>query len=386
MTLQIDFQPRADRPGSVPPLNPRALWLLQPEEDSSAAAATLQQLIDDLPEQIALLDADCTILSVNRAWRQTVADHGYTTLEPGFNYRDFCNAMAAEGYQPAVEARRGLEEICSGRRDTWELVYNGQDRWSSRDYRIAFHRMQVGERRMISVTRVDVTELIELRRARQAAGQTILETQGVERQRLARELHDSTAQSLVAVSLLLGRLKQQYAGKECLDLVDELEGLIGEAQQEIRSISYLAHPPALAELGLVEAMNSLVVGFGRRTNLLATFDVVGDPVPLSAAAEGTLYRIAQEGLSNVHRHAAGTRVRVLLCFRSAMTHLIIADDGTGVSDRTLAELARTGVGLASMRARLSELGGRLSIRRLSPGTAVAVSLPAMHRLPPKLAA
>ena len=341
----------------------------------------MQQLIDDLPEQIALLDANCTILAVNRAWRATVAEHGYETLEPGFNYRDFCDAMAAEGFQPAVEARLGLDEICSGRRDSWELIYNGRDHWGCRDYRITFHRMQVGERRMISVTRLDVTELVELRRARQVAGQAIMETQGLERQRLARELHDSTAQSLVAVSLLLGRLKQQYEGKECLALVDELEGLIGEAQQEIRSISYLAHPPALAELGLLEAMKSLTVGFGRRTNLLATFDVVGDPVPLSAAAEGTLYRIAQEGLSNVHRHAAGTRVRVLLCFRSSVIHLIIADDDTGTSDRTLGELARTGVGIASMRARLSELGGRLSIRRLAPGTAVAASLPKIQRAP-----
>ena len=383
MTLQIDFQPRSDRLRSAPLPRRHDAWLLEPQ--AAGAAETLQQLIDDLPEQIALLDQNCTILAVNRAWRQTVAEHGYQTLEPGCNYRDFCNAMAAEGYPPAVEARAGLNDICSGKRDSWELIYNGRDNWSRRDFRIAFHRMQVGEKRMISVTRLDVTELVELRRAREEVGQSIMETQGIERQRLARELHDSTAQSLVAVSLLLGRLKHQ-AGEESLALVNELEGLVGEAQQEIRSISYLAHPPALSDLGLLGAMKCLVGGFGRRTNLLATFDVIGDPVPLSPAAESTLYRIVQEGLSNVHRHAAATRVRVLLCFRSSMTHLIISDDGTGVSDRTLAELARTGVGIASMRARLSELGGRLSIRRLLPGIAVAVSLPEMHRVPPKLAA
>ena len=150
---------------------------------------------------------------------------------------------------------------------------------------------------------------------------------------------------------------------------------MAEAQKEIRSISYLAHPPALEKLGLIGATNSLVEGFDRRTNLEASFDFVGEPDSISPAAESAIYRVAQEALSNVHRHARATNVRVLLCFRRFALHLVIADDGIGISAESVAGDGHAGVGLASMRSRLAEMGGRLSIHRLAPGTAIVASLP-----------
>ena len=194
-------------------------------------------------------------------------------------------------------------------------------------------------------------------------------------QRLGRELHDSTAQLLTSIGLLLGLLEHRSPNQETSSLVEELQDLVREAQQEIRSISYLAHPPALQKLGLTGALKSLVEGFARRAGLDASFEVHGEALPVGQAAEGMIYRMAQEALSNVHRHAHAARVSLLLCFRRTTAHLVIADDGVGISPDIIEGAGGAGVGLASMRERLAEVAGRMSVRRLSPGTAIVASVP-----------
>jgi len=365
--LETGFLLNSDELRSAAPL-PHEPQLAPPFEAgaSAAVAATMQQLIDDLPEQIALLDELGNILIVNGAWRATVEEHGYFEAMPGHSYREFCAQKAAEGYEPAIEAVAALDDICSGRRSFWQMTYNGRERWKGRDYQICVHRIGVGAQTLISVTRYDLTEVVRLRRANS-------EGQAVERQRMARELHDSTSQLLAGAGLLLGRLKQEQAGGEALALVEELQQLVTEAQQEIRLVSYLAHPPALEKLGLVEALKSVTEGFGRRTALQTSFEIHGHPVSLPAEVESALYRVAQEGLSNVHRHARAKRVRLFLSFRRSAVHLGIADDGVGIPPESLTSSGRAGVGIASMRTRLSEVGGRLVVRRLSTGTAIIAS-------------
>ena len=338
-------------------------------------AEPLQQVIDDLPEQIALLDEDCVIFVANRAWRQTAEDHGYTEALPGRSYRDFCASKAAQGYEPAIEALAALDDIQSDRRSFWQLIYNGRENWRGRDYQITFHRIWFGGHRFISVTRFDLTEILELRRARDDLAASLIEGQAIERQRMGRELHDSAAQLLTSIGLILGRVRQRSGEAETLALVEEMQELLAEAHREIRSISYLAHPPSLKKLGLSNAVKLLVEGFGRRTGIEASFDIRGVPGKMTEAAETAVYRLAQEALSNVHRHAHASRVHLILCFRRFTTHFIVADDGIGTHE-TLNAVECEGVGLASMRSRLSEVGGRLSIRALSPGTAIIGSVPA----------
>ena len=373
MNLEREFFANSQRTRSTTPEKPYASQLIE-AAGTAALGGTMQQLIDDLPEQIALLDESCTILVANRAWRQIVEKYGYPDALPGQNYRTFCANKAAEGYRPAMEAGAALDEMSSGKRTFWQYFYNGRERWSGHDFQICFHRIEVGGRQLISVTRFDVTELIELRRLRHDFTTSLIEGQAVERQRMARELHDSTSQLLTAIGLLLGRLEHEAPTRESLGLVGELQDLVRETQQEIRSISYLAHPPALEQMGLVGAMKSMVEGFGRRTGLEASFEINGEEVAISPADEGVIYRIAQEALSNIHRHARATRLRALLCFRGTVIHFVIVDDGIGISAETLAGTGRVGVGLPSMRSRTSEIGGRLSVRRLSPGTAIIASV------------
>ena len=346
------------------------------QEYLATLSEPLQQLIDDLPEQIALLDEDCTIFAANRAWKKTAEDHGYLEALPGCSYRDFCASKAAEGYEPAAEAVAALDDIWSGKRSFWQLIYNGRENWRGRDYQISFHRISFGGHSFISVTRFDLTEILELRRTRDDLTASLMEGQAIERQRMGRELHDSASQPLAAIGLVLARLKQRSPGPETLAMVEEMQELLAEVHREIRSISYLAHPPSLKKLGLAHAVKLLIEGFGRRTGLEASFDILGDPRQMTEAAETAVYRLAQEALSNVHRHAQATRVRMLLCFRRLTTHFIVADDGIGMPHASIATEECEGVGLASMRSRLSEVGGRLSIQALSPGTAIIASVPA----------
>jgi two-component system, NarL family, sensor kinase len=337
------------------------------DAQASGVLGPLQQLIDDLPEEIGLLDAKGAILAVNYAWRDVAQRHGFSEPSLGSNYLSFCVKRAAEGYGPAIEAAAALTEIVAGNRNFWQLTYNGETTWRDRDFHISFHRIGIGADALIVVTRSDLTEITQLRRARDDLSKSLVESQTQERQRLARELHDSTSQVLTSIGLLLMRLRRQFATKETSGVVDELQELLAEMHEQIRLISYLAHPPSLEQLGLIDALKTLVDGFARRASIEVSFETAGEDRIFPAPAEAALYRVAQEALSNAHRHAHPARVRVLLVSRPTATHLIVADDGVGMS--SLSGRGQ-GVGLPSMRSRLSEIGGRLGIKRLSPGTAV----------------
>ena len=129
-------------------------------------------------------------------------------------------------------------------------------------------------------------------------------------------------------------------------------------------------------MSLVDALKDLAEGFKLRTDIDVSFELLGEAVRLSSVAESALYRIAQEGLSTVYRHAKASQAAIRLCFRKPMTHLIVSDDGIGISSETLARHGSRGVGLTGMRSRLVEIGGRLSVRRLVRGTEIIASIPA----------
>ncbi|HEY7005751.1 MAG TPA: sensor histidine kinase [Sphingomicrobium sp.] len=344
------------------------------QADAAALASALQHLIDDLPEQVALLDENCRIVAVNLAWTEEMNRLGYTGLARGDDYRAVCERHAAEGYEPAICAAAALNEIVRGERTFWKLNFRGRSEWSEREYELSFHRV-ADARTFITVTRFEVTEIAELRRLKQDFIQSLIEGQAVERQRLGRELHDSTAQVLTALALNLGRLKRESSSKRWLATLNELQDLVAEAQREIRSVTYLSNASALNGMALSDALRALADGFERRTGIHVSFEIRGETVLMPIYAESALYRIAQEALSNVYRHARAARAGVMLCFRENLVHLIVSDDGIGISRDTINRHGSAGVGLTGMRARLVELGGRLSVRRLVPGTAIVASMP-----------
>ena len=329
-----------------------------------------EQLINGFPDQIALMDEQWNILAVNDAWTKTAASYDYGMLRPGANYLRFCEDKAAEGHSPASIVVAGIAEIDSGVRKSFRFVYEGRDQWEGHAFRFCLNRIEILGRTYATATRYDVTELLRLRRMQADFSRSLIEVQGNERRRMAREIHDSTVQLLVGLGLDLGQLKRTSQPGEAAAIMAEMEQLLDQAQRELRSISYLAHPPSLADMDFPSALKSLVEGFGRRSGLRTDLRVeieLGSPW---RAAEVALYRVVQEALSNIHRHARATAAEVSLVRRKRMIHLVVADNGIG----TPAE-ARRGVGLASMRSRLVELGGRLTMRAASPGTVLIASLP-----------
>ena len=332
--------------------------------------ALFQQVINGLAEQIALVDDRWTILAVNDAWVRTAALYGYSTLQPGTNYLEFCKERAAEGHSAAGLAAAGIEKMDSGGENSFHYLYEGSDRWEGHAFKLCINRLNFAGRSFATITRYDVTELVNLRRLREGFSHSMIEGQSEERRRIARELHDSTMQLLVGLSLAVGQLKRAGKPKTTLDIVAEMESLLGEAQQEIRSISYLAHPPLLRDMGLGHALAALVEGFSKRTGLRLSFHLEPGFQISWRSAEVALYRIAQEALSNIHRHAHATDGVIGLYERKSMVHIVIVDNGIGMPNHV-----RHGVGLPSMRARIAELGGRMSIRSGSPGTKLIASLP-----------
>lgn len=339
-------------------------------------AEIFQQIINGLPEQIALVDDQWVILAANPAWIRTAELYGYDALRPGTNYLEFCADRAKEGHTPAKIVADGIREMERTGRDSFRFTYHGRDRWEGHSFQICINRFDIAGRRYATTTRYEVTELVHLREMRAEFSHSLIEHQAEERRRMAREVHDSTMQLLAGMGLSLGQLKRSRHSKATGDIVEEIEQMLGEAQRELRAISYLAHAPLVSELGLSRALRQLAGGFGRRTGLNIVLDL-NDELILQPAVEVAVYRLVQEALSNVHRHARATEVTVTLQQRRSILHVVVADNGIGMPAKV-----KRGVGLSSMRDRIEELGGRLMVSRANPGTVLIGSVPAHAEIRP----
>ncbi len=203
----------------------------------------------------------------------------------------------------------------------------------------------------------------------------LLALQEEERQRIARELHDSTAQHLVAASLGLSGLGAQVLppGRTALA---EVEGLLTEALRELRIFTYLLHPPNLAKDGLQATLRDFAEGFAGRTGLVARIRIPEEVDDLPPALQRAILRVVQEALTNVHRHADASHVSVKARIMAGRLVVRIRDNGHGMTGRDRPDgPIRLGVGVAGMRARLEHFGGDLRIRTGRSGTAIVAMVP-----------
>lgn len=214
----------------------------------------------------------------------------------------------------------------------------------------------------------------------QTLSQRLLKVQDEERRKLSRDLHDSTGQTLTAlkisVSFLEERCKQDPS---TMLLASEVAALADQAIQEIRTMSYLLHPPLLDEVGFACAAEWYIEGFAKRTGVNVKLDIATAQERLPTGTEIALFRVLQESLTNVHRHSGASEVSV--CFYHQLQKIVleIRDDGSGIPTERLARLSETtgetGVGLAGMRERMNELNGKLEIESDGHGTTVRAIVP-----------
>ncbi len=215
----------------------------------------------------------------------------------------------------------------------------------------------------------------------------LMTLQDEERRRIARDLHDTAGQTLAAIKMSLALLRQVKGAPAAIEpLLDDLNALADEALQEVRTTSYLLHPPLLDEAGIASAARWFLEGFSRRSAIEVHCEIPDKMDRPPRDCELALFRVLQEGLTNVHRHSAATAANIRLHHDAAGFHLEICDNGKGVSDDDLRRLEssgnKSGVGISGMRERIRELGGTFEIEALHPGTAVRVSLPVPARSTP----
>lgn len=223
-------------------------------------------------------------------------------------------------------------------------------------------------------TATDVSEHVALSQALEAAAQALAVAETVERRRVGRELHDSTVQHLVAMDLSLTALERRLSlHQEGGSALHDTRTALSAAQREIRTFSFMLHPPELEERGLPETLRAFADGFARRTGLRISVDVVGASQALSLDLELALFRVMQEALMNVHRHARARSVGVLLRYGDRQVSLQVEDDGVGLSNLAMRP---AGVGVSGMRDRMAQLDGRLSLETGLVGLRVVASAPA----------
>ncbi len=202
----------------------------------------------------------------------------------------------------------------------------------------------------------------------------LLEMQDEERRRIARELHDSTGQNLGALSIGLSMLLSTLAiDSRTRDAIQESVALADSCIREIRTMSYLLHPPLLDELGLTSGLRAYADGYSERTGIQLALDLPSHMPRLPQAIEIALFRIAQEGLANIHRHSGSRTAHLRLKQEPDHVELETVDFGHG-----LTSASRIGVGIAGMRERARQLGGRLTIASSETGTTLHVFLPLSH--------
>src|SRR5271156_171537 len=208
---------------------------------------------------------------------------------------------------------------------------------------------------------------------------TVLRIQDEERRHVARDLHDTVGQTLTALKITLSTLENAVARyPQTAEFFTELNGLADQALREIRTTSYLLHPPLLDEAGFAAAAAWYVDGFNKRSPLQVRLELP-EGIRLPGSVEIVLFRILQESLTNITKHAGSATVDVRLQVDQNVISLSVRDYGTGISAERLAKMngsgSDVGVGIAGMRERLNELGGRLEIESDSTGTLLKASVP-----------
>jgi len=285
--------------------------------------------------------------------------------------------FVVEEHHAKIQEKLDLRSQPEGAKEPFELKLRGKDNteiWvmASAIPPCGAHGEQTGSLLLVdaSAHRRAESERAQQDRLRGLSAE-ILRIQDEERRKLARELHESTAQMLTAIDLNLRRLYDAKAGDAPeRDLVAETILLARQCSSEIRAMSYSLHPPLLEELGLVTAIRVFADMFRERTGVEVEAKITSSLGRLDHDREVSLFRVVQEALSNVHQHSGSPRALVRLEKDCQAVRLEIQDQGRGFPDHWIES-----VGILTMRQRVGRFGGQMEIRSSPPGSTVSVVLP-----------
>jgi len=238
------------------------------------------------------------------------------------------------------------------------------------------------EKKVMERTAALEAEIADRKRAetglRELTGR-LLVAQDEERRHMARELHDHAGQTLALLGMNLSALEKtiKNEGSKVKKLAKDSRQLSDDLSREIRTLSYLLHPPLLDEVGLRSALQWYVDGFSERSKIKVDLELPPELARLPKELELVIFRVVQESLTNVHRHSGSPSARIHMTSSADAVHFEVSDCGTGIpAEKQLAMTgARAGVGVRGMEERVRQFGGTLKISSNHAGTTVAVTVP-----------
>ena len=347
--------------------------------------ALLRSTLDSLSAHVVVLDATGMIIAVNKAWRSFAQQSGYVGDDDGVgtNYLAVCDSAAPVSQDAAMTAR-ALRDILAGRRSEFRMEYPCAGPDGPRWFQLRITRPELQETLRIVIAHEDITEVKCAQEELARLTARLMQLQDDERRSIARELHDTTAQNLLAVTLNITRLRERLrtASPPVDRILAETLDLAEQSLQEVRTLSYLLHPPLLDVVGLGSALRWLGEGFSERSGIRVDTVIDQGAEALSRDAVTALFRVAQECLANVHRHSGSNWARMTLRRRDDAVQLNVTDGGCGFQPRTASERAErvqeVGVGVSGMRVRLEQLRGSLEIETGPTGTRITATVPLGH--------
>jgi len=343
-------------------------------EDRKQAERQSRALIDAIPQQIWSGPPDGTLDYCNDRWRSYM----------GLGLAD----LQGEGWQSMLhpdDRDRVLqawhESVVNGTPYEQEERHRGADG----TYRWFLARgvpLRDSEGRIVRWygTNTDIEDRKQAEEELRRLSGQLLRSQDEERQRIALDLHDSTGQDIVALATMLGQLRGSIpsGARKSRNLLSQCKVLADRCIREVRTLSYVLHPPVLDEAGLGDAIRDYVDGFTKRSGIHVELELSPRLERMARDVELALFRVVQESLTNIQRHSGSQRAKIGIQRNSDLT-LEISDHTRGASASMPSGKEETrfkvGVGISSMQERVKLIGGRLEIDSSSHGTTVRVTIP-----------
>jgi len=340
-------------------------------DKNMAAIKTQSTLLELARDTVIVRDLDGTIRFWNRGAEQT---YGWTKEEAIGKRKQ--ELLKAEYPKPFDEMQKELlrtgyweGELVHVRKDSERRIL--ESRW-------ALQKDGPDGPQVLEIS-TDITDRKRSETNLRQFSAYLMQLQDEERRRMARDLHDSTGQKLVALKMNLSALeKSADSDKRVKKLLEDTTKLVDDATGEIRTLSHMLHPPLLDEVGLVSAIKWLVDGFKKRAGIKFELSADESLGRLPENAEIALFRVLQESVNNIYRHSGATKAAVQLTRDDHRVKLVIRDNGKGLPDDVISPktTSTVGVGILGMKERLAQLGGKLEIASRPGNTVVTAVLPA----------
>lgn len=338
----------------------------QAEEELAGEAIRRRILFDQSMDGIVVLNDEGGVYEANRSFANAL---GVTLDELG--------RMRVWDWDPDWSRERVLEQLwrTDRRSNSFETRHRRKD-GTLFPVEVSSNQVEWAGRRLVYCVCRDITVRKRAEEALHKLSGRLLVVQDEERRRIARELHDSTAQELAALLISLHLLDEvsEPLSPRVRRLVNDSLAVAEQCSIGVRTLSYLLHPPVLDDLGLAGAVRDFVDGFARRSKLRVDLDMPQNLGRLPREMELTLFRVLQESLVNVTRHSGSKTASIRLCQEAGQIRLEVEDSGRGMAS-IAAGTVSLGVGIAGMRERVWQLGGRLEISSGPGGTTVRAVLP-----------